>query len=486
MLSDKLVIKNKMVSVMVDSCFFNQQNKDFYQNIVTSTLEGFDDGELYLQESHSEMVLFDDKRVSNASFNISKGFGFRGVIGELSSYAHSSDFSEASLKKAAEVVKSIKNFASPIHIKLPSIISKHDLYKQINPINEYEFQEKINLAKEIDEYIRSKNSFVVQVTVRVSGGFSKIKILKVSNEEYQDIRPMTQLVISVVLKKDGKLERGSESAGARRSYANFFDPEIWKQMADNALNMAMINLEAKNAPAGEFTVVLGSGDPGILLHEAVGHGLEGDFNRKKTSAFSDLIGKQVAAKGVTVVDDGTINEKRGSLNIDDEGTPTQRNVLIEDGILVGYLQDRMNARLMNMKPTGNGRRESYECQPMPRMTNTFMLAGDAKQEEMVASVKNGIFFPKFNSGQVDITSGNFVFESANAYLIENGKITSPIKGATLIGNGPAVMKKIVAIGDDLELDKGSGVCGKNGQSVPVGTGQPSLLIDKITVGGTQV
>lgn len=471
-----------------DNCFFNNSNwtKDSCQKLVTQILDGFDDGELYLQESQSEMLVFDDQKVSNASFNISKGFGMRGVLGEVASFAHATDFSEKALKKAGEVVRSIKRFAQPVHMAIDANHKKQNLYQDLDPIKELAFQEKINIAKNIDEYIRNKNPLVKQVTVRIGGGRSAISILKAMGEEYSDIRPITQLSISVVLGKDGKMEAGGDSAGARKAYHDLFVLENWQAMADRALDMAMINLQAEPAPAGEFKVVLGSGDPGVLLHEAVGHGLEGDFNRMKTSAFSGLVGKQVASKGVTVIDDGTIPDRRGSLNFDDEGTATQRNVLIEDGILVGYMQDRMNARLMNMKPTGNGRRQNYAHQPMPRMTNTFMLSGDATQEDMIASVKNGIYFPKFNGGQVDITSGKFVFESANAFLIENGKVTKPIKGASLIGNGPDVMKKIQAIGNDLSLDRGAGMCGKNGQSVPVGIGQPSLLIEKITVGGTKV
>lgn len=472
-----------------DSCFFSNNNnwtKDACQKLVTQILDGFDDGELYIQESQSEMLVYDDQKVNNASFNISKGFGMRGVLGDVASFAHSTDLSEQALKKAGEVVRSVKSFAQPVHMAIDENHKKHSLYEALDPIKEVAFQEKINIAKNIDEYVRSKNPFVKQVTVRIGGGRSIISILKTLGEEYSDIRPITHLSVSVVLAKDGKLEAGGDSAGGRKAYHDLFVPINWQAMADRALDMAMTNLQAEPAPAGEFKVVLGPGDPGVLLHEAVGHGLEGDFNRMKTSAFSDLMGKQVASKGVTVIDDGAIPNRRGSLNFDDEGTSTQRNVLIEDGILVGYMQDRMNARLMNMKPTGNGRRENYAHQPMPRMTNTFMLSGDATQEDMIASVKNGIYFPKFNGGQVDITSGKFVFESANAYLIENGKVTKPIKGATLIGNGPDVMKKIEAIGNDLSLDRGAGMCGKNGQSVPVGIGQPSLLIEKITVGGTKV
>ncbi|MCT4634757.1 MAG: metalloprotease TldD [Rickettsiales bacterium] len=471
-----------------DACFFSKNNwtKDVCQNLVTQILDGFDDGELYLQESQSEMLVYDDQKVNNASFNISKGFGMRGVLGDVASFAHSTDLSEEALKKAGEVVRSIKRFAQPVHMAIDAGNKKHSLYQALDPIKEVDFQEKINIAKNIDEYVRSKNPFVKQVTVRIGGGRSIISILKTLSEEYSDIRPITHLSISVVLAKDGKLEAGGDSAGARKAYHDLFIPENWQAMADRALDMAMTNLQAEPAPAGEFKVVLGPGDPGVLLHEAVGHGLEGDFNRMKTSAFSESMGKRVASKGVTVIDDGTISNRRGSLNFDDEGTSTQRNILIEDGVLVSYMQDRMNARLMNMKPTGNGRRENYAHQPMPRMTNTFMLSGDTAQEDMIASVKNGIYFPKFNGGQVDITSGKFVFESANAFLIEDGKVTRPIKGASLIGNGPDVMKKIEAIGNDLSLDRGAGMCGKNGQSVPVGIGQPSLLIEKITVGGTKV
>lgn len=477
-----------MTKPIDDNYFFTNQDwtKDDCHKIVTKALSDFDDGELYLQESCSETIVFDDHKISNANFSTSKGFGLRGVLGELSSFAHATDFSKNSLEKAAEVVGSIKSFAKPINIQLDPINKKHQLYKALDPITEISFEDKINIAKTIDEYIRSKNSLVRQVSIRIAGGWSKVQIIKSLNEEYSDIRPITQLSISVTLAKDGKLESGHDGAGARKAYHHLFRLENWKMMANKALDMAMTNLEAEPAPAGEFTVVLGPGDPGVLLHEAVGHGLEADFNRKKTSAFSELMGKQVASKGVTVIDDGTMPDRRGSINFDDEGTPTQKNILIEDGILVGYMQDRMNARLMNMKPTGNARRQSYAYQPMPRMTNTFMLPGDASLDGMISSVTNGIYFPKFNGGQVEITSGKFVFEAANAFLIENGKITKPIKGASLIGNGPDVMKKIKAIGNDLKLDNGSGMCGKNGQTVPVSIGQPSLLIDKITVGGTKI
>jgi TldD protein len=471
-----------------DKFFFLNDNwsKEFCQKTLDQNLKGFDDGELYIQEVSSESIVFDDQKLSNANYNISRGFGLRGVIGEVASYAHTSDLSEKSLLKAFEVVNSIKKYEKPINKPLEIISKPHQLYLPLNPFEEVEFAAKVDLVKTIDEYIRSKSNLVRQVTIAIGGSSSRVTILKQEGKELSDLRPMVQFSISVTLMKDGKLEMASETLSARKSLQEILGETTWQNMANKAIETAMIKLEAEHTPAGEYRVVLGNGDPGILLHEAVGHGLEGDFNRKKTSAFSDLIGKQVAAKGVTVIDDGTIAFKRGSLNFDDEGTPTKRNVLIEDGILVGYLQDRMNARLMDMEPTGNGRRESYAHQPMPRMTNTFMLGGMAKEEEIIASVDNGIYFPKFTSGQVDITSGKFVFESGLAYMIENGKITRPLKGATLIGNGPDVMKKIIAIADNFVIDDHGGNCGKAGQTVPVGIGQPSLLIDKITVGGNKI
>lgn len=461
-------------------------DKELCHQVLDQTLNGFDDGELYLQESYSESIIFDDQQVKNANYNIAKGFGFRGVIGEVSSYAYASDLTKESLLKSAEVVQSIKNYAQPLNINLDEKGNSHQLYQPINPTEEIEFLQKIELVRKIDDYIRSNNPYVRQASIVLAAASSIISILKCEKKEFSDIRPMTQLIISVTLMKDGRLESASETISARMSYNLLFNEQKWKEMADKALDTAMIKLSAEHTPAGEYAVVLGSGNPGILLHEAVGHGLEADFNRKKTSAFSGLIGKQVAAKGVTVIDDGTIPHKRGSLNFDDEGTPTNRNILIEDGILVGYMQDRMNARLMNMNPTGNGRRESYAHQPMPRMTNTYMLAGKSQKEDMIKSINKGIYFPQFTGGQVDITSGKFVFESGLAYLIEKGKITKPLKGATLIGSGPEVMKKISAIGDDFQINDNGGNCGKSGQTVPVGIGQPSLLIDAITIGGTKI
>ena len=360
------------------------------------------------------------------------------------------------------------------------------LYVATNPIHEVEFADKVSLLEQIDAYLRSKDARVKQVSASVTGEIQVVNILRAEGEEAMDTRPLVRLNVSVVVEHNGKMETGSSGAGARCGYGAYIAESAWKAQADEALRRALVNLEAKPAPAGDLPVVLGNGWCGVLLHEAVGHGLEGDFNRKGSSTFSGRVGEQVASKGVTVVDDGTLAGRRGSLTIDDEGTPTERTVLIEDGILKGYMQDRMNARLMGVRPTGNGRRESYAHLPLPRMTNTFMLAGNATQADMIASISRGVYCANFGGGQVDITSGKFVFSASEAYLIENGKITTPIKGATLIGNGADTMQRIQAIGNDLELDSGVGTCGKAGQSVPVGVGQPSLLIESMTVGGTEI
>ena len=340
--------------------------------------------------------------------------------------------------------------------------------------------------QEINDYVRSKDPRVKQVSVSLSGQWQAVNIIKADGRVAGDIRPLVRLNMNVLVEENGRMETGTSGAGGRVGYADYIAENNWKAMADEALRQALVNLKSIPAPAGEMQVVLGSGWCGVLLHEAVGHGLEGDFNRKGTSAFSGLLGKQVASKGVTVVDDGTLPNRRGSLSIDDEGTPSSRTVLIEDGVLTGYIQDRLNARLMNMRATGNGRRESFASQPMPRMTNTFMLAGKDAPEDMISSVKRGIYTAHMGGGQVDITSGKFVFSASEAYLIENGKITSPVKGATLIGNGPDCLTKVRGIGNDMKLDDGIGTCGKSGQSVPVGVGQPTLLIDGLTVGGTAV
>ncbi|MEM8798533.1 MAG: metalloprotease TldD, partial [Pseudomonadota bacterium] len=362
--------------------------------------------------------------------------------------------------------------------------TNQSLYAPVNPLESVSFQNKVKLLNEIDTYLRAKDPHVVQVSANLNGEWQAIQILRPDGQLIDDIRPLVRVGISVVIERDGRRETGYAGAGGRTTYGEFITEEAWQVQADEALRIALVNLEAVDAPAGEMPVVLGPGWPGVLLHEAVGHGLEGDFNRKKTSAFSGLMGERVAAPGVTVVDDGTMENRRGSLSIDDEGTPTERTVLIEDGILTGYMQDRMNARLMGMAATGNGRRESFAHAPMPRMTNTFMLAGQDDPADILTRVDNGIYARNFGGGQVDITSGKFVFSCTEAYKIENGKVTAPIKGATLIGNGPDVLTKVTAIGNDLELDRGVGICGKAGQSVPAGVGQPTCLVSALTVGGT--
>jgi TldD protein len=445
-----------------------------------------DDGELFFEYDQSEAVSIDDGRIRSASFSTAQGFGLRSVSGETCGFAHANELSEAAIARAAETVKAITCSPTPQQVNLTLNRPAVPLYAPINPIHQVGFGDKVTLLQEIDAYLRAKDPRVKQVSASVLGNYQVIEILRPAEEALQDTRPLVRINISVVVEQDGRMETGSSGAGARTGYDAYITPERWRKQADEALRQALVNLEAKPAPAGELPVVLGAGWCGVLLHEAVGHGLEGDFNRKGTSTFSGRIGERVAAKGVTVVDDGTIRDRRGSLTIDDEGTPTGYNVLIEDGILKGYMQDRMNARLMGVAPTGNGRRESYAHLPMPRMTNTYMLAGREDPNEMIRSVKKGIYAVHMGGGQVDITSGKFVFSVSEAYMIEDGKVTHPIKGATLIGNGSEVMQRITAIGNDLSLDDGVGTCGKAGQSVPVGVGQPSLLISHITVGGTEM
>lgn len=473
----------------LDDIFFNKtgMDKNRVGKIVADSLDGMDDGELFLEFCQSENLVFDDGALKNASFDTTAGFGLRSVLGEASGYAHSSDLSEDGIKRAVATVRAVKsghNGVADLYGSPPAPNKK--LYASLNPLHEIEFDKKVKLLTDIDAYLRAKDNRVRQVSVSLSGEWQAVEIIRASGFATGDIRPLVRLNISVVVEENGRMERGSHGAGGRASYANFISVEKWQAGADEALRQALVNLKSVAVPAGEMDVVLGPGWPGVLLHEAIGHGLEGDFNRKKTSVFSGLMGKQVAAKGVTIVDDGTLPDKRGSITVDDEGTPGARNVLIEDGILVGYLQDRLNARLMGVKPTGNGRRESFEHQPMPRMTNTYMLNGDKSPEEIIKSVKKGIYAVNFGGGQVDITSGKFVFSASEAYKIENGKVTVPVKGATLIGSGHEVLKKIKAIGNDMALDPGIGTCGKDAQSVPVGVGQPSLLVANMTVGGTEV
>ena len=474
---------------LLDKIFFerNDLNQNKISKIVQDSLLGMDDGELFLEFTQNENLVFDDGHLKSANFNSNHGFGLRGVIGEASAYAHSSEINYNSLKHAAETVSAIKAGRKGSK-NLDKIIKTkpRDLYNDINPLDGLSFEKKITLLKEIDSYLRKKDKCVKQVSASILGEWQAVEIIRKDGSKIGDIRPLVRINISVIVEKNGRMERGSYGVGGRTSYNDFVAKEKWQKQADEALRQALVNLESIPAPAGEMDVVLGPGWPGVLLHEAVGHGLEGDFNRKKTSVFSNLMGKRVAAKGVTVVDNGTMENRRGSINIDDEGTPTHETVLIEDGILVGYMQDRLNARLMGMKPTGNGRRESYQFQPMPRMTNTYMLGGKEHPEDIIKSVKKGLYAVNFGGGQVDITSGKFVFSASEAYKIENGKIKEPVKGATLIGNGPESLKKVKAIGNDMKLDAGVGTCGKDKQSVPVGVGQPTMLISGLTVGGTEV
>jgi TldD protein len=469
-----------------DRLFFQEAGLDLAkaQRQTAEALSGADDGELFLEYRQSEALSFDDGKLKSASFDTAKGFGLRAVLGDTSAYAHASDLSHDAIARASRTVGAIKSGHAGTAAEGPQGTNAR-LYTDENPLELMPFADKVKLLGEIDAYARAKDSRVRQVMCSIAGEWQAVQILRADGERLADVRPLVRVNVSVVVGDGDKQETGSYGWGGRFAFGRVVDPENWQNAVNEAVRQALVNLDAVPAPAGEMPVVLGPGWPGILLHEAIGHGLEGDFNRKKTSAFAGLMGQRVAAPGVTVVDDGTIGDRRGSLTIDDEGTPTQRTVLIEDGILRGYMQDRQNARLMGMKPTGNGRRESFAHHPMPRMTNTTMAAGSHTLEEMIASVERGLFAPNFGGGQVDITTGKFVFSASEAYLIENGKITAPVKGATLIGNGPEVMNRVVMIGNDLQLDAGVGVCGKNGQSVPVGVGQPSLKIAQMTVGGTK-
>ena len=468
-----------------DALFFAQTGMDRgrVEKIVEQTLDGMDDGELFLEYSQSESLAFDDGRIKAASFDTAQGFGLRALSGEAAGYAHASELSEAAIRRAADTVRAVKTGHSG-SFTAPPIGTNQTLYTDANPLSLIEFGAKAKLLAEIDAYARAKDPRVRQVTASLSGSWQAVQIIRPDGTRVGDIRPLVRLNVSVVVGEGDRMETGSSGAGGRVEYQRYFEPAQWRAQVDEALRQALVNLGSVSAPAGEMAVVLGPGWPGVMLHEAVGHGLEGDFNRKKTSAFAGLIGQRVASPGVTVVDDGTLKDRRGSLTVDDEGTPSSRTVLIEDGILRGYMQDRLNAHLMGMRPTGNGRRQSYAHAPMPRMTNTYMLAGDKDPKEIIASVKRGLYAVNFGGGQVDITSGKFVFSASEAYRIENGKVGPAVKGATLIGNGPDALTKISMIGNDLSLDDGIGTCGKNGQGVPVGVGQPTLRMDGLTVGGT--
>lgn len=454
------------------------------RKLVGEALAGADDGELFIEHAQAESLTFDNGRLKGGSFNTDQGFGLRAVAGETVGYAHAGELSQSALKRASDAVGAVTKGYSGSYAAAPQRTNKK-LYGDENPIGSPSFQEKVKLLTDIDAYLRDKDDKVRQVTATISASWQVVDILRADGHRVSDIRPMTRINVSVVAGEGDRQESGSYGIGGRVGFSDFITTENWQRGADEALRQALVNLTAIDAPAGTMDVVLGSGWPGVMLHEAVGHGLEGDFNRKKTSAFAGLMGEMVAAPGVTVVDDGTIDSRRGSLTIDDEGTPSGYNVLIENGRLVGYMQDRQNARLMGAKPTGNGRRQGYAYVPMPRMTNTYMLSGDKTPEEIIASVKKGIYAVSFGGGQVDITSGKFVFGCTEAYLIENGRIGAPVKGAMLIGNGPDAMKRVSMIGNDSKLDTGIGNCGKAGQWVPVGVGQPHLRMDQITVGGTK-
>ncbi|AWK85602.1 metalloprotease TldD [Azospirillum thermophilum] len=470
---------------VTDDLFFNRAGLDRprIEGVVAEALHGADDGELYLEYSQSESLGWDDGKLKSASFDTTQGFGLRSIVGEAAGFAHASTLSEDAIRRAAATVTAVKSGHGGTLAEPPQGTNRA-LYIPDNPLPLVPFEEKVKLLAEIDAYARSRDSRVRQVSCSISGEWQAVQILRGDGVRVADLRPLVRLNVSVVVEENGRMETGGHGGGGRVTYEHYLKPETWRSFVDEALRQALVNLGSVDAPAGEMTVVLGAGWPGILLHEAIGHGLEGDFNRKKTSAFAGLMGQRIAAPGVTIVDDGTIENARGSISVDDEGTPGQCTTLIEDGILVGFMQDRMNARLMGMRPTGNGRRQSFAYHPMPRMTNTVMRPGNHAPEEIIASVKKGLYAKNFGGGQVDITNGKFVFSASEAYLIEDGKLGPAVKGATLIGNGPDSLTRVSMIGNDTRLDPGVGTCGKDGQGVPVGVGQPTLRLDGLTVGGT--
>jgi TldD protein len=454
------------------------------RKITAAATEGADDGELYLEYRQSESLLFDNRRLKSASFDTTQGFGLRAVTGEVSGFAHAGEISEAALRRAADAVSAVRGGRSGTWAAAPSATNLR-LYADDNPIGAPSFEEKVRLLEEIDAHARALDPRVRQVTASLAATWQVVEILRPDGERMHDVRPLVRLNVSVVVGEGDRQESGSHGFGGREGFGRFVAPHRWRHAVDEALRQALVNLSAEPAPAGSFDVVLGPGWPAVLLHEAVGHGLEGDFNRKKTSAFAGLMGERVAAPGVTIVDDGTLPDLRGSITFDDEGTPSGCTTLIEDGILVGLMQDRQNARLMGVAPTGNGRRQSHAHPPQPRMTNTYMQAGAHDPGEILASVADGIYAVNFGGGQVDITSGKFVFECTEAYRVIGGKVVHPVKGAMLIGNGADALTRVAMIGNDLMLDPGIGTCGKGGQGVPVGVGQPTLRIDGLTVGGTE-
>jgi TldD protein len=444
-----------------------------------------DSGDLYFQSTEHESWLMEDGLVRSGTFAAEQGVGIRAISGEKTGFAYADEIVMPALLQASGAARAIARGGEQGQVQAWRKRDPAALYEAGDPMKTLGAGEKVDLLRQIDTYARSKDPRVSQVIASLAATWETILVASTDGTLAADVRPLVRLNVSVIAEQDGRRESGSDGGGGRFSYRTLLEDDAWRRMADEAVRQALVNLEAEHAPAGTMTVVLGPGWPGVLLHEAVGHGLEGDFNRKGTSAFSGLMGEKVASNCVTVVDDGTIERRRGSLTVDDEGTPTQQNVLIENGVLRNYMQDKLNARLMGTAPTGNGRRESFAHLPMPRMTNTFMLPGEYEAEEIIASVNRGLYAVNFAGGQVDITSGRFVFSTSEAYLLENGRITQPVKGATLIGNGPEVMSRVSMVGNDLKLDAGVGVCGKEGQSVPVGVGQPTLRIDSLTVGGTE-
>ena len=470
-----------------EDLFFNRAGLDRsrVEGIIGESLRNADDGELFLEYQQSENFVFDDGQLKNANFDTSQGFGLRAVAGEMSGYAHASELSEEALLRAGDTIKAVQVGYDGTMAQGPAQTNQ-SFYMEDNPLNQTPFETKVRLLSRMDAYARGLDERIRQFSASLSGSWQAVQIIRADGSRAADIRPLVRLNVSCIVGDGDRLEAGSYGTGGRETYESYINSDTWQMAVEEALRQAIVNLGSVSAPAGEMPVVLGPGWPAILLHEAIGHGLEGDFNRKKTSAFSELVGERVAAPGVTVVDDGTIENRRGSLTVDDEGTPTQRTVLIEDGVLTGYMQDRMNARLMGKHATGNGRRESYAHLPMPRMTNTIMEDGNYDPEEIIKSVKKGLYAVNFGGGQVDITSGKFVFTCTEAYQVEDGKIGAAVKGATLIGNGPDALTKVSLIGNDMALDPGVGTCGKDGQSVPVGVGQPTILLDELTVGGTEV
>ena len=454
-------------------------------SILQGALSGADDGELFLERSELESLVFDDGRLKSAAYDATEGFGLRVVAGETAGYAHANEISASALRRAADASALAKTGHAGVTAEGPRATNQR-LYEPVDPLASPAFSDKIALLQEIDAFARARDPRVVQVSATLVGERRAVEILRADALTVRDVRPLVRLNISVTVERDGRRESATTGAGGRAGFETWIQPARWQAQVDEAIRQAVVNLEAVDCPAGEMDVVLAAGWPGVLLHEAIGHGFEGDFHRKGSSVFTGMMGKRVAAPGVTVVDDGSIAGRRGSLTVDDEGTPTSRTVLIEDGIMVGLMHDRLSARQMGVAATGNGRRQSFAHMPMPRMTNTFMENGDASRADMIASTKRGLYAANFGGGQVDIANGKFVFQCTEAYLIEDGKITAPVCGATLIGDGATALTKIEMVGDDFEFDPGVGVCGKAGQGVPVGIGQPSLKMGGLTVGGTAV